>query len=169
VAARVGVSHAAPAHHFDHAAGLIEALAERGFLNLLDCMEKRQNAVSGCAYERLVASGLGYLDFAMAHPALFRLVFQVHPETAKGLGMKDAASAAFMHLARSVAALVGAAPLQHPQAMEQVLACWTRVHGLAELLLSGYIPLDDPAERDALFRSLFEVDFPRPPDRSPAP
>jgi len=42
---------------------------------------------------------------------------------------------------------------------------WTLVHGLAELVLSDYIPMltDDPnspkarAERDALFRRLLEV------------
>jgi hypothetical protein len=58
--------------------------------------------------------------------------------------------------------------LAHPCAQEEVLACWTRVHGLAELALSGYIPLrtDDPhspearAARDALFRRLFEVHLP---------
>ena len=165
VAARVGVSHTAPQHHFGHAGGLIEALAERGFTNLLAFMEKRQNATTGNAYERLMGSGLGYLDFAMSHPALFRLVFQVHPNSAKGAGLKKAAGAAFMHLARSVAAMTGSEPLQHLHAREQVLACWTRVHGFAELLLSGYITLDDPndqAERDAMFRSLFEADFPRP-------
>lgn len=165
VAARVGVSHTAPAHHFSDSAGLIEALAERGFVNLLAAMEARQSATTGGAYEKLMASGFGYLDFAVTHPALFRLVFQVHPGESKSPGLGAAAGAAFMHIAQAVAALSGSEPMQHPHARAQVLSCWTRVHGFAELILAGYITLNnsaDPAERDALFRHVFEAEFPHP-------
>lgn len=165
VAARVGVSHSAPAHHFGDTAGMIEALAERGFHRLLACMEARQAAGLQTPYERLLGSGMGYLDFAFSHPGLFRLVFGLPAPPAPESGLKQAADAAFLHLAAAVAAVQGGAPLAHPGALAQVLACWTRVHGLAELALSGYIPnlADDPqsaparAARDALFRELFEV------------
>lgn len=165
VAARVGVSHTAPSHHFGDTAGMIAALAERGFGRLLACMEARQASAANTPYERLMGSGMGYLDFAFAHPALFRLVFGLPAGPAPNSDLQRAAEAAYLHLAGAVADLHGSAPLAHPCAQEEVLACWTRVHGLAELVLSGYIPLltDDPnspkarAERDALFRRLFEV------------
>jgi AcrR family transcriptional regulator len=165
VAARVGVSHAAPAHHFGDTAGMIAALAERGFRRLLACMQARQAEAAPTPYERLMGSGMGYLDFAFGHPALFRLVFGLPNAPKPQTDLAEAADAAFLHLARAVAALQDAEPLAHPGAQEEVLACWTRVHGLAELALSGYIPLptDDPqspearAARDGLFRRLFEV------------
>ena len=165
VAARVGVSHTAPSHHFGDTAGMIAALAERGFGRLLACMEARQASAADTPYERLMGSGMGYLDFAFANPALFRLVFGLPKGPSPHSDLHRASEAAFMHLAGAVADLHGSAPLAHPCAQEEVLACWTRVHGLAELALSGYMPLpsDDPnspearAERDALFRRLFEV------------
>ncbi len=162
VSARVGVSHAAPAHHFGGVSGLIDALAERGFQRLLACMIARQEDAPDTPYEQLIASGLGYLEFALAHPAPFRLIFglpkgpDLHPDVVA------AGEAAFMHLARNVAALHGAEPLAHPGAQEEVLACWTRVHGIAELMLSGQItPMmgDEGAAREAQFRKIFAAAF----------
>lgn len=165
VAARVGVSHTAPSHHFGDVAGLIDALAERGFQRLLACMQDRQ-ADEVRPYQRLIASGFGYLDFAVAHPALFRLVFSLSKGTSASARVIAAGDAAFLHLARDVAALRGAEPLAHPDAREEVLACWSRVHGMAELILAGHIDLpgpDDPAARatarEQLFQKVFEADF----------
>lgn len=162
VALRVGVSHTAPSHHFGDAAGLIEALARRGFHRLLACMQARQAKAPGLAYERLMASGMGYLDFAMGNPALFRLVFGLPKGPNPNPDVMEAATAAFMHLARDVGALRGQGPLEHPSAYAEVMACWTRVHGFAELLLAGHIQGPDcasPPERDAFFRSVFEATF----------
>jgi AcrR family transcriptional regulator len=162
VAARVGVSHTAPSHHFGDANGLIAALAERGFRRLLECMKDRQQGAAHTPYEQLVASGLGYLEFAQSHPALFRLVFGWQKGKTDCDDVMVAAEAAFMHLARDVAALHGAEPLVHPGAREQVLACWTRAHGFAELMLAGLVDLPngpDTSARDALFRDVFAAQF----------
>ena len=43
VASRVGVSHAAPAHHFGDAQGLLAALAAEGFRRFLAAMRHRQS------------------------------------------------------------------------------------------------------------------------------
>ena len=165
VSARVGVSHAAPAHHFGDVSGLIDALAERGFRRLLACMVAREATAPQTNYDRLIASGLGYLEFAQTHPALFRLIFGLSKGSDPDKEVMAAAEAAFMHLALNVAALHAAEPFAHPGAREQVLACWTRVHGFAELMLAGHVSLpddDDGTARDALFRSVFEVRFDSP-------
>lgn len=163
VSARVGVSHTAPAHHFGDAAGLIAALAERGFQRLLDCMKARQQTAPPSPYEQLMATGLGYLDFARDYPALFRLIYSLPRGGEPDPAVAAAGEAAFMHLATSVAALHGTAPLAHPGAYAQVMACWTRVHGFAELLLAGYIdPCDEMSgdTHEAMFREVFEATFP---------
>ena len=165
VSARVGVSHTAPAHHFGDVAGLVDALAERGFRRLLACMIARQETAPQTAHEQLIASGLGYLEFAQAHPALFRLIFGRPKAPDPDQELRAAGEAAFMHLARDVAAFHGTEPLAHPCAQEQVLACWTRVHGFAELLLAGHISLpadDDPSAYEALFRKVFEAQLDKP-------
>ena len=104
VAKRVGVSHSAPAHHFGDAKGLLDALATEGFRRFLAAMEARQAAEpSAEPRKKLLASGLGYLDFAVSSPALFRLMFATERSQAKSEELTAAARASFTHLADSVA------------------------------------------------------------------
>lgn len=161
VAARAGVSHSAPAHHFGDMAGLIDALAARGFGRLLAKMEARQMAATGDAGEKLLGSGLGYLDFAAEHPALFRLVFgtPMRPEASDEL--RRAAERAYCHLEAAVAGLAWADRVDAAALRAAVLGYWAQAHGFAELLLSGHIGPDcdlpiGKAEREALFRNAFQ-------------
>ena len=168
VAARVGVSHTAPAHHFRDVSGLLEALATRGFERLLDCMQRRQSGATGGAYDRLVSSGCGYLDFALGQPALFRLVFGLDATPVAGSPLQTAGRAAFDHLADAVAALRNADP-QDPALRVDVLASWTRVHGFAELVISGYVDAgpDMDAATETLFRAVFAADLDGPEPGGP--
>jgi AcrR family transcriptional regulator len=157
VAARVGVSHSAPAHHFGDAQGLLVALATRGFQRLLASMQDRQRRADPDLTEQLIASGLGYLDFAQSSPALFRLVF--------GSGLSDRATpqlqlageAALLHLATDLGRLRGAEPFASPDAMAEVIATWSMTHGFAELLISGHLKSvqgQGPQARDGMFRQV---------------
>lgn len=157
VAARVGVSHSAPAHHFGDAGGLLAALAQRGFERLLAAMRARQAAAPPDPVEQLVASGLGYLDFAQSSPALFRLIFGTRlPSTHDG-AMEAAGEAALGHLAADLARLRGARPFAYPEAWDEVLAIWSLTHGFAELMIWGRLKAAETADegaRAALFRRL---------------
>lgn len=164
IAARVGVSHTAPAHHFGDLRGLTNALAARGFKRLLAAMEVRR-AVAETPYDRLIGAGLGYLDFALEHRALFRLIYEVKLDERASAELGQAAMAALMHLAEAVAAYRGATRPGSPPDMEEVLTCWSRAHGLAGLVLAGYIHLpkgEGPAARDAMFARMLTTHFPRP-------
>ncbi|MCP5183680.1 MAG: TetR/AcrR family transcriptional regulator [Pseudomonadales bacterium] len=71
-ARRAGVSHGAPAHHFGDKRGMLTAFAKQGMLHLERCMQEAlaasgQQSVAG----RLVALGLGYLEYSVIHPAHF--------------------------------------------------------------------------------------------------
>lgn len=160
VAKRVGVSHSAPAHHFGDAKGLLDALATEGFRRFLAAMKARQAAeTSGDARQQLIASGLGYLDFAISSPALFRLMFVIDKPEPKSSDLAAAAEASFIHLADGVARLRGVSPFEAPAAMTDVMAIWSMVHGFAELYISGRIgPLDckPVPDRDALLKQLLE-------------
>src|SRR5688500_9033811 len=65
VARRAGVSHNAPYRHFPDRDSLLRALAAEGFERLGDALQSRPRREMGEAY----------VDFALAHPERFRLMF----------------------------------------------------------------------------------------------
>jgi AcrR family transcriptional regulator len=139
VARAAGVSAMAPYRHFEDKAALMGAVALKGFA-MLEVVAVRADE-AGDPGDALTAQGLAYIDFARAHPALFRLMF------ADGAGLDlphEDCRGAYALMARRVAEL---AP-HHVQA--GVLACWGLVHGLATLALDGRISADPAGERLAL-------------------
>src|SRR5262247_2786085 len=67
-ARRAGVSHNAPYRHFIDRDALLEALAAKGFDELMDALKERSGRDLAHAYVR----------FALEHEQLFRLMF-AHP------------------------------------------------------------------------------------------
>lgn len=130
VAKRAGVSHAAPAHHFGDAAGLLTALAAEGFRQFLAAQAAREAQAAPDPASQLVAAGLGYVDFAMARPALFRLLWQSERPDFGNAELGQAARAAFQHLVDQVMAAGG-------RSSADEAAAWAMAHGLADLLASG--------------------------------
>jgi AcrR family transcriptional regulator len=160
VAKRAGVSHAAPAHHFGDAQGLLTALAAEGFRQFLAAQAAREAVAEKDAASQLVAAGLGYIDFAIARPTLFRLMWQSsRPDfTLPDLG--QAARAAFQHLVDQVAAAGG-------RTAADEAAIWALAHGLADLLASsrlrGVGTLEGDA-RDSMIAGIIRRALPREGD-----
>ncbi len=160
VAKRAGVSHGAPAYHFKSAHGLLTALAARGYDRLVEAQEARQSAAASDPEAQLIATGLGYLDFAEANPDLFRLMFASEKPDRSDAHFDTAAKAAFGKLVKGVCAVTGSDPAAHPEAKTQLAASWAMVHGLADLVISGR--LDGPlalngigdTQRDALMSQI---------------
>ncbi|MGN7869072.1 TetR/AcrR family transcriptional regulator [Paracoccus sp. 22332] len=76
IAARAGVSHAAPAHHFGGLPGLKVAIATCGFQSFLDHLNAARDGVSDSdPFQRLLAVNLAYIQFASSRRGLFRLMF----------------------------------------------------------------------------------------------
>src|SRR5271154_5377596 len=74
VARAVGVSPAAPYHHFADKDALLAAVAAQGFRELTAAMKKRMTRETEPT-KRFLGTGAGYVAFAAANPALFRLMF----------------------------------------------------------------------------------------------
>jgi AcrR family transcriptional regulator len=143
VAKRAGVSHAAPKHHFGDAGGLLTALAAEGYRRFLAVQAAREAQATPEPRAQLIAAGLGYIEFACTRPALFRLIFGSKRTNYADRELKDAATAAYDHLALQVAAAGGGA--------QDMAAVWATAHGLADLLASGRLgSLQEmkPPERD---------------------
>lgn len=124
VARAAGVSAMAPYRHFADRAALLAAVADEGF----GALRTRLLAADDVPDSRtaLVAQGRAYVDFALAHPALFRLMFS--REKAGGVPEGETA---YTVLANRVAQI---AP---DRAEVATLAAWGLVHGLATLLLDA--------------------------------
>jgi AcrR family transcriptional regulator len=158
VAKRAGVSHAAPAHHFGDAQGLLTALAAEGFRQFLATQRAREAAAEATPRARLLASGLGYVDFARARPALFRLIFSSRRPDFADRALHAAAEAAYQHLRQAVTDLGGGA--------EDVAGIWALAHGLADLLSHDrLLPLQSlaPELREAVLVALLERMLPGAP------
>ncbi len=138
VAKRAGVSHAAPAHHFGDANGLLTALAAEGFTRFLATQRAHEAAAAPRQPDRLIASGIGYIAFATAHPALFRLMFASDRPDFAAPQLQEIGQAAYQHLLDNVAELRGLTdPQDDPAALTDATAVWAMVHGLADLAQAG--------------------------------
>jgi AcrR family transcriptional regulator len=137
VAKRAGVSHAAPAHHFGDTRGLLTALAAEGFERFLATQRAREATAAPGQPDRIVAAGLGYIEFALAHPALFRLMFASERPDFAASPLLEASRAAYGHLLENVAEIRGGDPVGDEAGMTDVTAAWAIVHGLADLLQAG--------------------------------
>ena len=138
VARRAGVSHAAPKHHFGDRAGLLTAVATQGFHDLTTALHQ---ASAGRPADELSALGLAYVDFGLAHPALFDLMFRTVELDEADAGLQQAQADAIAPLARA-ADVVGSAAAAPPATLT-VLA-WALVHGLVVLVRDG--ALQDPGQ-----------------------
>ena len=137
VAKRAGVSHGAPAHHFGDARGLLTALAADGYKRLLAVQTAREVAAGSDPRDVLIASGLGYLDFAQANPELFRLMFNSSIPNREDARFFDIALAVFDHLVDRIQSVTQKNPYEDKDSMLDLMTSWSVVHGLAELLVSG--------------------------------
>lgn len=153
LARRVGVSHAAPGHHFADKTGLLTAIATEGFEMLA--------AELWAAFERtgsFLEVGVAYVGFAVNHRAHFEVMFR--PELLRG---DDPALAAARQRSReALYGPLGGVPLDTgADAMRAGVAAWALVHGLATLYLDGNLPPalgDDP---EAITREIAVHLFPR--------
>lgn len=157
VARRAGVSHAAPAHHFGDVRGLLTALAAEGFRRFLQAQAAREAVAPADPVSQMVAAGLGYVDFALARPALFRLMFSSDRPDFRQPDLLLWADRAYSHLETGVLAATG------ERRIEDVAAVWAVAHGLADLLAAGRLkrmqdlPLDD---RDAALSTMIRRALP---------
>tara|TARA_R110001599_G_scaffold175961_1_gene368032 strand:+ start:1844 stop:2482 length:639 start_codon:yes stop_codon:yes gene_type:complete len=160
VAKRAGVSHGAPAHHFGDVRGLLTALAAIGYQRLVKAQDNRQRLAKADPRSQIVATGLGYIDFAVQNPALFRLMVSSEKPDRTDDRFGTASLLAFDKLVADVRNLGGSDPYTDPAAMKNVVASWAMVHGLADLMISGRMerPLGvnqmAPAELDEVLADL---------------
>ncbi|HYA35686.1 MAG TPA: TetR/AcrR family transcriptional regulator [Candidatus Binataceae bacterium] len=141
VARMAGVSQAAPYRHFADKQALLAAVAEEGFRTMSEAMRHAAASARDPA-ERLLGLGVGYVEFATAHRAHFRVMFgrelidkSQFPDLAK------AASEAFSVLYDTILECQRAGVTRRDDPAEQAFAAWSIVHGLANLIVNEQLSL----------------------------
>lgn len=138
-ARRAGVSHAAPAHHFGDAKGLLTAFATLGFERMADRMAKYRERAGADPVAQLLAVGQAYIDFALAHRAQFQLMFRRDRLDATDTECAAAGGRAAAMLNTSLAAAMRSRGLSFDDAPQRTLLAWAAVHGFATLALEGVL------------------------------
>ncbi len=136
-ARRAGVSHGAPAHHFGDLRGLLTAFAAQSFDQLEVLTRAYMDAAQPGAYERLVANGVAYLDYALMHPARFRLMFRSERLDPSDVALQRSASAVFGHFEACMQAVLEAAGRPGAELGQATTLAWSMVHGIATLMLDN--------------------------------
>ena len=138
-AAKAGVSHAAPAHHFNGVMSLNAAIIARGYKKFTETMLEYLNVSEDSPRHRLLAICEGYLDFSRSHGALFHLMFQDYSDAKRQLNdsvlqelnRESEAAYTVLHNACAPFAPIGG------QAQGTEVVVWSLVHGYATLFASS--------------------------------
>ena len=138
VARRVGVSHAAPAHHFRNKAGLLTAFATAGYGRLAQSVvaEVTSSAPADGAV-LLAAVGRGYVRFALASREQFEVMFRVDLLDADDPEFVAASEAAYSLLQTTIERCRQEGRLGGRDPEVVAVGAWSLVHGFAALWLSG--------------------------------
>lgn len=156
-ARRAGVSHAAPAHHFGDIEGLLTEVAASGFDQLTAAILKAKSQENDPA-RWMVLGNLTYVQFAIDHPALFRLMFHSARVDWESERLRSAGAAAFATLKAALAGLRGATDkdVMPPEAWRdpELLEQWALIHGLATLTMEGQLQGTKKRLTDALRKVL---------------
>lgn len=134
VARRAGLSHASPKYHFGDRSGLLTAIAAEGFYALA---RRLSEVHESDARQQLAALGRAYIDFGLAHPALFELMFtpsELHTDDPELVAAQERAIGC---LTIAVSQLMGidATTVESPPNL--ALISWALVHGLVVLARDG--------------------------------
>ncbi len=149
IARDVGVSATAVYRHFPDKAALLAALAQAG----IEQMAAWQSAAAAAASpdDAFAATGRAYVRWALANPALFRLVFGQCREVGQTVFGDNEAARMLRDYAQGITG-------DEAGAQRLMLQAWAVVHGLAMLMLDGQLPKDDAlVDRVIDARTLFRA------------
>ena len=139
VARSVGVSATAVYRHFPDKQALLDALCVEGRAMLAKAQHDAMAAASG-GQKGFDESGLAYVRFAVANPALFRLMIKSRPESP---GSEDPIAGEALQALKANVAVISPEGARPRQRQLRAIQAWSLVHGLTMLILDGRLPHDE--------------------------
>jgi AcrR family transcriptional regulator len=137
VARRIGVSHAAPAHHFGDKAGLLTAIATEGFELFSAHLSAAGSVPDSAPVDELAILGRAYVQFAETFPAHFEVMFRPSLICVDDPAFASAGDAAFDALRRHIARCQDSGWRAHADNGALTAAAWALAHGIAVLRTQG--------------------------------
>ena len=143
VGERLGVSRTALYRHFSDKQALLAAVGREGFrvlrLALTSAWEQQ-----GRGREGFEAMGLAYVQFAVAHPSHYRVMFGGFIEScARDAEFVQEAQAAFQVLVDSLVEQQGARLVRRDDPLPLARFIWSVVHGIPMLVIAGQLGYAD--------------------------
>jgi AcrR family transcriptional regulator len=143
VGEKLGVSRTALYRHFSGKQALLAAVGREGFrtlrLALVEAWERHGRGRPG-----FEAMGLAYVQFAVAHPAHYRVMFGRFLEScAKDAEFVQEAAAAFQALVDSLVEQQQAGLVRQDDPRLLARFVWSVVHGIAMLVIDGQLRGED--------------------------
>lgn len=135
-ARRARVSHGAPAHHFGDVRGLLSEFTAVSFERLDALMSAYRARSAADAYAQFAATGLAYVDFALANRPRFQLMFRSDRLDFGNERLAAASTRTYRQLADTVTAMLPPrARTRVP--VEGIALAWSLAHGLSTLMLDN--------------------------------
>ena len=129
LARRIGVSPTAAYRHFTNKEDLMASVAAEGFQELTEAMKVAEDGA-----QPVVDIGLAYVEFALSHPGLFRLMFgPLLTDREKHEGLRDSAAAAL-----AVVETLGRGASDAGRRASAMVS-YSAIHGLANLSLMNVL------------------------------
>ena len=153
---RLGTSRSAVYRHFESKEALIKGVIEQGYTRLDELFTPIFKDKSRSVEERFEMMSRAYLEFAIAHPNLYRLLFgDRFREEREGIcDYRDETQATGLY------ALIGLlleaqeeGIVEKADPMIQAATIWASVHGLASLLIDGHLMMSDNLEE--IYRHMY--------------
>ncbi len=151
----LGVSATALYRHFPNKDALLDALALEG-LNRLGHNQAEAAKAAGGGRAGFGEVGVTYVDWAVQHPALLRLIYTRVGKVDLEIDDPSAMGEAFRQLRNGMAAMMPG-ELAPENRTIATLHAWSLVHGLAMLILDGQVDYDPAMVRKVVLMADFNV------------
>ena len=142
-----GVSTAAPYRHFDTKQDMLEAAALDGIRRKYQRMCAAAAQHPPGSMEGLSAFGIAYVEFAIAEPELFRMIFSIAGREDCANPISDTGEMIYAACIDSVTRYMGKSEPDDESSMIS-LSLWTVVHGLSFLAIDGKLKHPDGSPVD---------------------
>jgi AcrR family transcriptional regulator len=156
IARRAGLSHNAAEYHFQDRAGLLTALAVKGFNRLEDDLRQALDAAVRTGADPLAAIGGAYLDFGLTDPNTLELMFRADLVRPRDPDLEQARRRAFGVLEEVATKASGNVPAGREGDLPAI--AWAFVHGLVGLARYGALrpttAPPDPHQTEQMARNL---------------
>lgn len=139
LAQKIGVSQPAVYRHFPNKQALAISVAQRGLEQLAEALQKTTQNVESDPFEGIRAIAKAYVEFALNHPEIARLMFSMKERMTEP-ALQNASSSAAIPLFSIVETAKSCDSLRNNDVEQVVRIIWATIHGLAMLLMDEQIP-----------------------------